>query len=89
MVGVAPLWRYPDDMPSIQIKDVPDDVHAVLRRRAAAAGQSLQEYLLARLREDAQTPTLAEVLDRVEHRSGGKVGFKTAARAVRADRDAR
>jgi plasmid stability protein len=76
-------------MPSIQIKDVPDDVHAVLRRRAAASGQSLQEYLLARLREEAQTPTIAEVLDRIEHRSGGKVGFKTAARAVRADRDAR
>jgi len=76
-------------MTSIQIKGVPDDVHAVLRRRAAAAGQSLQEYLLARLREDAQTPTLEEVLDRIEHRSGGKVGLKTAARAVRADRDAR
>jgi hypothetical protein len=76
-------------MPSIQIKVVVVVVYAVLRRRAAAAGQSLQEYLLARLREDAQTPTLAEVLDRVEHRSGGKVGFKTAARAVRADRDAR
>lgn len=76
-------------MPSIQVKDVPDDVHAVLRRRAAAAGQSLQEYLLARLRDEAQTPTTDEVLERIEHRSGGKLGFRAAARAVRADRDAR
>jgi plasmid stability protein len=76
-------------VPSIQVKDVPDDVHAVLRRRAAAAGQSLQEYLLARLREDAENPTLEELLVRVSQRSGGRVGFKAAARAVRADRDSR
>ena len=50
-------------MPSVQIKDVPDETHAVLRRRAAAAHQSLQEYLLTRLIEDAARPTLDEVLD--------------------------
>jgi hypothetical protein len=76
-------------MPNIQVKDVPEDVHSTLRRRAAGSGMSLQEYLLARLTEEARTPTLYEVLDRVEHRSGGRVGFKTAARAVRAGRDAR
>lgn len=59
-------------MPSIQVKDVPDDVHATLRRRAAAAGMSLQEYLLGRLVEDAQTPTLDEVLDRAGGRAGGR-----------------
>ena len=76
-------------MPSIQVKDVPEDVHAVLRRRAAAAGQSLQEYLLAQLTSVARTETLDEVLERVEHRTGGRVGFSAAARAVRAERDAR
>lgn len=76
-------------MPSIQVKNVPEEVHAVLRRRAAAAGQSLQEYLLARLREDAETATLAEVFERIEHRTGGRVGLTDSARAVRADRDAR
>jgi hypothetical protein len=45
-------------MPSVQIKDVPADVHAVLRQRAAAAGQSLQVYLLGRLVADARRPTL-------------------------------
>ena len=54
---MAPEWRYFGPMPSIQVKDVPADVHATLRRRAAAAGQSLQEYLLARLTEEATTPT--------------------------------
>ena len=80
------LWS---SMPSIQIKDVPDDVHAVLRTRASVAGQSLQEYLLARIAEDARTPTVEEVFERIAHRTGGAVGLKAATRAVRADRDAR
>ena len=31
----------------MQIKNIPEDVHRVYRRRAAEAGQSLQEYMLA------------------------------------------
>ncbi|MFA9270710.1 MAG: hypothetical protein ACEQSX_08125 [Baekduiaceae bacterium] len=76
-------------MPSIQIKDVPDEVHAVLRRRAAGAHQSLQEYLRSRLIEEAATPTLDEVLDRAGGRAGGSVSFITAAQAVRDDRAGR
>lgn len=76
-------------MPSIQVKDVPDEVHATLRRRAAAAGQSLQEYLLAQLVDTAERSTLEEVLDRAGGRAGGQAGFAAAVRAVRADRGAR
>jgi plasmid stability protein len=87
------LWRQNGAsvvvVPSIQVKDVPDEVHATLRRRAAAAGMSLQEYLLARLEQDANTPTLAEVLDRAGGRAGGRVSFEAAVEAVRADRDSR
>ena len=50
-------------MTSVQIKDVPDETHRVLRRRAAEAHQSLQEYLRSRLIEEASRPTVAEVLD--------------------------
>lgn len=76
-------------MPSVQIKDVPEQTHAVLRQRAAAAHQSLQEYLRAWLIEVASEPTLDEVLDRAGGRSGGRVSLQTAAAAVRADRDRR
>ena len=76
-------------VPSVQVKDVPDDVHATLRRRAAIAGQSLQEYLLARLVDEARSPTLDEVLARAEHRTGGQVSLAAAAKVVRADRDGR
>lgn len=76
-------------VPSIQVKDVPAEVHAKLRSRAAAAGMSLQEYLLSRLEDDANTPTLAEVLDRAGGRAGGRVPLESAVEAVRADRDGR
>ena len=95
-VVLAPFrmgWRHFSaslpNMPSIQVKDVPEEVHAVLRRRAAAAGQSLQEYLLGRLREEAENPTVEELFARVEHRTGGRVDLATAADVVQADRDAR
>jgi antitoxin FitA len=76
-------------MPSVQIKDVPEETHAILRRRAAEAHQSLQEYLLAKLIEEASHPTLDEVLTRAGGRAGGKVPLKAAARQIRAERASR
>jgi plasmid stability protein len=76
-------------MPSVQIKDVPEGTHRVLRERAARAHQSLQEYLRSRLINDASQPTLDEVLDRVAARDGGSVSFESAASHVRAERDRR
>lgn len=73
-------------MPSIQVKDVPEATHDVLRRRAAAARQSLQEYLRSRLIEEASQPTLEEVLDRAGGRAGGSVPLREAVAALRSDR---
>jgi plasmid stability protein len=73
-------------MPSVQIKNVPEQTHAVLRQRAAAAHQSLQEYLRARLIEEASEPTLEELLERAGGRSGGSVPLEAAVAAVRSDR---
>jgi hypothetical protein len=77
------------NVPSVQIKNVPPEVHRVLRRRAAGAGKSLQEYLLAELTEQARRPTLSEVLERAGGRAGGSVPLTDAAEAVRTDRDER
>jgi plasmid stability protein len=76
-------------MVSIQIKDVPEETHRVLRTRAAMAHQSLQEYLRSELIESASRPTLAEVLDRASERSGGNVSLREAAEIVRLERDRR
>ncbi len=55
-------------MPNIQIRNVPDHVHLVLKRRADAAGQSLQEYLLGELVHLAGKRTWAEVFADIERR---------------------
>lgn len=79
-------WRQNGAMPSIQIKDVPEETHSVLRQRAVAAHQSLQEYLRSRLIEEASRPTLEEVLDRAGGRSGGSVPLKVSVRTLRDER---
>jgi len=75
-------------VPSVQIKSVPEDVHAELRRRADKAGKSLQEYLLGRLVEEARRPSLDDLLERAGRHKGGHVSFRFASEAVREDRDA-
>lgn len=73
----------------MRIRNVPDDVIRVLRRRATDAGQSLQDYLLNRLIAEAAHPTLDKMLDRVEARARGHVSFAFAAEALREDRERR
>lgn len=73
-------------MPSVQIKDVPEQTHAVLRQRAAHAHQSLQEYLRSRLIEEAAAPTVDEVLERAGGRAGGRVPFSAAVDVLTQDR---
>ncbi|HUB55996.1 MAG TPA: hypothetical protein VMB04_12625 [Mycobacterium sp.] len=73
-------------MPSVQIKDIPEDTHRVLQERAARAHRSLQEYLRSRLIAEANQPTLDEVFDRIAARRGGRVSFKAAVDHVRSER---
>ena len=73
-------------MPNVQVRDVPPEVHAVLVRRAEEAGQSLQQYLAAHLVTLATTPTLGEVLDRIQRRPKGRVSSTAALKALDAER---
>jgi antitoxin FitA len=66
-------------MPNLLVRDLPDDVHAALQRRAEQRGQSLQQFLTSELRRLAERPSVDEVLDRVERRTGGQVGLRQAA----------
>lgn len=56
-------------MPNVQIRSVPEDVHRRLRAQAALSGQSLNEFLLARLGEIAALPTVPELADRIRSRT--------------------
>ena len=72
----------------LQVRDVPDDVHAILRRRAAAAGMSLSEFTLAELTRVARRPALSELLDRAALRATDRLTFADARDAVIAGRPA-
>ena len=73
-------------MTNIQIKDVPEPTHAVLRQRASAAHQSLQEYLRSRLIAEAAAPTVDEVLAQASGRAGGSLSLDDAVDALRDER---
>lgn len=79
-------------MATIQIRNIPDDVHRIYQSRAVLAGQSLQEYLLAHLVDNAVHATPAEIVTEVEQElaidPGGYVSdSSTIVEAIRQDRE--
>lgn len=72
----------------IQVRNVPDSLHARLKARAALAGMPLSEYLLAELRRVGSRPTWPELFDEVV-RDGPVHLSELPEEAVRAERDAR
>ncbi len=71
---------------NVQIRDVPDDVHRELTRRAAAAGQSLQQFLNQQLAKLVERPTLEEMIARVEARDLGQLSFEQSRSALADER---
>lgn len=65
-------------MPNVLVRDLPDDIHAALQRKAERRHQSLQQYLTAELRRLAERQQVADVLDDIETRRGGRVGMSRA-----------
>jgi plasmid stability protein len=74
-------------MANVQVRGVPDDVHRRLKAQAALAGQSLNEFLLARMSEIARVPTVPELAQRIREREP-YTGPSTAG-LIRKERDRR
>jgi antitoxin FitA len=72
----------------IQIRHVPEDVHARLKARAAAAGMSLSDYLLRELTFLASRPTWQEIFDEIDREGPVATGIDWA-EAVREGREER
>jgi antitoxin FitA len=70
----------------IQIRNVPNELHRELKSRAALAGMSLSDYLLAEIRQVAERPTLDELRARLQSRPATNPSVAPAD-AVRAERD--
>lgn len=75
-------------MSTLQIRDVPDDLKAILKKRAADAGQSLSECALQRLQTSTEYPTYRELSEQIR-RDGYVETTARAADLIRAGRDSR
>jgi plasmid stability protein len=64
--GVALNQRYPDEVATIQIRDIPDDAYRTIRLRAEAAGQSIQAYMRDQVIAMAAKKTKDEVIAVIE-----------------------
>ena len=53
-------------MSTIQVRNVPEDLHRQLKARAAGQGRTLSDYVLDELRVAANRPTMGEWLAAVE-----------------------
>jgi antitoxin FitA len=76
-------------MSAIQVKNIPEPMHAELRRRAAEEGMTLAEYILDVLRRDLAVPGQRQWLERLEFRAPVRTtGALDALDAARAEREA-
>ena len=53
-------------MANLQVKNVPEDLHAELRARAAREGTTLSELVTSLLRRELSLPSMAQWLDELE-----------------------
>lgn len=72
----------------IQVRDVPEDVHNILKSRAAREGMSLSDFIKRELKGAAERPSMQEWLERARQAKPIRA-TRSAAEIVRALRDAR
>ncbi|MGH3503988.1 MAG: FitA-like ribbon-helix-helix domain-containing protein [Nocardioidaceae bacterium] len=61
----------------VLIRDLPDEVHAELARRAAASDMSLRAYLRAVLSDHVAVPSMGEWLQHVRDLGPAQIGGPT------------
>ena len=79
-------------MGSVQVRNVDEETPNLLRRRAAAAGMTLSDYVLELIRRDLRKPSKAEWLARLRTRPPSGISHEDVIREIdegRAERDSR
>jgi len=71
----------------IQIRDVPDDVHAELSRRAEAAGLSLSKFALRELEQSSRVGRNAEIFARLRQLPPTGISDEQIVSDIRAERE--
>jgi plasmid stability protein len=72
----------------LQIRNVPDEVHTILKARAAREGMSLSDFIKRELERTAERPSMLEWLEKTREAKPMPAKI-TSARAVRELRDSR
>ena len=73
-------------MGAIQVKDVPEELHQALRRRAIEEGMSLADYVLDLIRRDLGLPSRREWFERLATREPVNIPPGVIAEALHAER---
>lgn len=71
----------------IQIRNVPDQVHRVLKARSALCGKSLSDLILDELKAMAALPSTEELRQRLQQSEGFDMA-ESSATLIRRERDA-
>ena len=74
-------------MGDAQVKGVPEDVHAELRRRAGVRGRTVRDYLLDLIILDQQRPTREQWLERLHQLQPVDVSGAELVREARQERE--
>ena len=72
-------------MGAIQVKDVPEELHEALRRRALEQGMTLADYVLDLIRRDLGVPSRREWFERLATREPVNLRPGEAAEMIRAE----
>ncbi len=74
---------------TVQIRDVPDDVHTALTAQAQRAGLSLDQFVLRELADIARRGANVAVFDAVEARPGPQLSTEQVLSALHEGREER
>jgi plasmid stability protein len=88
MFCMCSTYLYAEDMKMIQVRDVPDPVHSILKARAAREGMSLSDFIKREMERVAARPSMREWLERTQQ-ARPIPAKRSAAQIVRELRDAR
>ena len=73
---------------TLQVRDVPEEIHRILKARAALGGMSLSEFVLKELERIANRPSREELYERLRRRQSVELDV-SAADLIAAERLAR
>ena len=82
----ATRFNVPDMSKMIQVRNVPDEMHRMLKMQAAAEGISLSDYIKRELGVISGLRTFDEIAARVKARGPSKVKSESIVRIIRESR---